>query len=532
MYNVMIVDDEQEIRQGIRLKVDWEALGLRIAGEASNGKEALELLEQEPCDIVITDMNMPVMDGLSFLEACRRLDPGICLIVVTGYEDFQYAHAAVRHQARHYLLKPVARDELTDALVKVKTELDKEVEDARRAKDMEWQLSRYYKELRDGFLLQLARGGAEEPGGRLERAKRFGLEAWNEGAVWFVSAGLLERSEGEESRPARQFRLPFELLCRELAERREDAVLIFRDEHYPGLIHAIVRGDKGQAHAYMDELRGAVRSHLGFEPTIGIGEAVTGFAQWREGYSTALLSWHLSEGNGRQTDRPSEEPAFLPEEKVQLLHRVLKKGELETFGRLVMESLVEAQQYSRTMLVKTIFRFHLAIESFAEQAGAPFDGKDSLWLRPDVALQLRTPELAADHLRKLAGSVVDRLGERGEDAEISVIEASRAYIDENYMYELNLTSLAEKFNYNPSYFSELFKAKTGKTFIGYVSDVRMGHAAKLLTETSLGLWDISELTGFSNPSYFSSRFKRMYGLSPSEYRQRPSEKNDSELPKK
>ncbi|MDF2837237.1 MAG: YesN8 [Paenibacillus sp.] len=522
MYNVMIVDDEQEIRQGIRLKVDWEALGLRIAGEASNGKEALELLEHEPCDIVITDMNMPVMNGLSFLEACRKLDPGISLIVVTGYEDFQYAHAAVRHQAKHYLLKPVARDELTDALSKIKSELDKEVAEARRAKDMEWQLSRFYKELKDQFLLQLSKGGAEEPGGRPERAKRFGLDAWNESVVRFASAGLLERSGGEESRPAEQFRLPFELLCRELAEGREEDVQVFRDEHYPGLMHAIIRGDNAKAIGFMDELRETVRRHLGFEPTIGIGDAVTGFGQWKEGYSTALLSWHLSESHVLQPARPSEEPALLPEEKVQVLQRLLKKGELEPFGKLALEMLAEAQQYSRTALVKTIFRLHLAMESFAAQAGAPFDGKDALWLRPDVALQLRTPELAAAHILKLAASVVGRLGERGEDAEMSVIEASRAYIDENYMYELNLTSLAEKFNYNPSYFSELFKAKTGKTFIQYVSDVRMGHAARLLKETSLGLWDISELTGFSNPSYFSSRFKRMYGMSPSEYRQRPS----------
>ncbi|MHA6485101.1 response regulator [Paenibacillus sp. strain BS8-2] len=532
MYNVMIVDDEQEIRQGIRLKVDWEALGLRISGEASNGQEALELLEHEPCDIVITDMNMPVMNGLSFLEACRKLEPGICLIVITGYEDFQYAHAAVRHQARHYLLKPVARDELTEALAKVKMELDKEVEDARRAKDMEWQLSRYYKELKSQFLLQLAKGGVTDSGGLLERAKRFGLDDWNEGAVWFLSAGLLDRHVGEASRYADPFRLPFELLCCELAEVREDHVQVFRDEHYPGLMFAIILGNKAEANRFVDVLREAVHRHLDFEPTIGMGEAVTGFAQWKEGYSTALLAWHLSESNVRQPERPAEEPTFLPEEKVQLLQRVLKKAELESFGRIVEELLVQAQRYSKTAFVKTIFRLQLAVESFAEQAGSPLEGRDALWLRPDVALQLRTPELALAHIRKLAASVISRLCERGEDAELSVIEASRVYIDENYMYELNLTSLAEKFNYNPSYFSELFKAKTGKTFIQYVSDVRMGHAAKLLHETSLGLWDISELTGFSNPSYFSSRFKRMYGMSPSEYRQRPSEKNDSELPKK
>ncbi|MNL69635.1 HTH-type transcriptional regulator YesS [compost metagenome] len=100
------------------------------------------------------------------------------------------------------------------------------------------------------------------------------------------------------------------------------------------------------------------------------------------------------------------------------------------------------------------------------------------------------------------------------------------------MYDLHLTMLAERFNYNSSYFSELFKAKFGKAFIQYVTEVRMAQAVHLLEETSLNLWDIAELTGFSNASYFSSKFKKIYGMAPSDFRLQSPEKFNSEKPKK
>jgi len=141
-------------------------------------------------------------------------------------------------------------------------------------------------------------------------------------------------------------------------------------------------------------------------------------------------------------------------------------------------------------------------------------------------------EKAAAFLVRLAKKI--RLGFQPSSggSEQSVIHAAERFIRENYMDDIHLTLLAERFNYNPSYFSEWFKAKTGKTFIQYVTEVRMEHAVRLLAETKLPLWDIAELTGFSNPSYFSSKFKKIYGMSPSEYRQASSEKFDTPDPKK
>ncbi|MGG4145126.1 response regulator [Paenibacillus algorifonticola] len=583
MYKVLIVDDEPEIRLGLRLKVDWEELGLCIAGEAANGMEALEQLEREAFDVVMTDMNMPVMDGLSFLDECRRLYPEIRLIILTGYEDFSYAHAAVRHQARHYLLKPVARDELTEALLKVRGEMDKEQESHRQSEDMKWRLTQYYREMKEHFLRYLIRGEAGREEALMERAKLFQLEEWGERTVRFMTAGLEQRGQrldqpnqlnqlnqagqaGQKSqkdqmnqtdpaeqkgqtdlsdqtgqtdqrdwqtnRRPEQFSLPFELICRELADGSTGSVQVVRDEHYHGLMHiALLDGEEKPAE-FEQKLRDMVYGHLGFVPSIGIGNAVKGFKQWKEGCMSSLVAWNLAEAQARQGERAAEEPFLLPKETVDLNRRLLERGEMEQLAKMIERELKEALSVSRIRFVKAIFQFNLVLEAQAHEAQVPLTGGEQLWLRPEMALNLSTAEKACQFLMKLAAAIHDKLQGAEEGAVDTVLEASRQYIAENYMYDLNLTMLAERFNYNSTYFSELFKAKAGKTFIHYLTDVRMAHATRLLEETGLSLWDISELSGFSNASYFSSKFKRMYGLTPSEFRQRLSEKSDNELPKK
>ncbi|MDF2650337.1 MAG: hypothetical protein K0Q73_6142, partial [Paenibacillus sp.] len=194
MYSVLIVDDEPEIRQGLRLKIDWESLGLSIVGEAGNGAEAVAWLTNHPVDIVITDMNMPMMDGVSFLEACHEHYPSLRLIVITGYEDFHYAKAAIRTQARDYLLKPVTQDELREAMLKVIYELDAQRNERDQQVMMEWRLSQYYKEMKEHFIVHLVKEELAREATIREKAKLFQLDTWEECRVCFLTAGFMERT--------------------------------------------------------------------------------------------------------------------------------------------------------------------------------------------------------------------------------------------------------------------------------------------------------------------------------------------------
>ncbi|AEI40710.1 helix-turn-helix domain-containing protein [Paenibacillus mucilaginosus] len=524
-YSVMIVDDEPEIRLGLRLKVEWDSPDLTVACEAANGMEALGKLAGEAVDIVITDMNMPVMNGVSFLESCHELYPGLKLIVITGYEDFHYARAAVRTHARDYLLKPVSQEELTAALRKVVRELDEEKSRQVQQEKVQWRLSQDYKEMKEHFLTGLVKEEGLDERAVTERSKWFELEAWAGRKVRFVTAGLRERGGaplGEERTPDK-LRTPFELLCREYAQTYPAQPLpVFRDGSYPGLMHFIAPAEPGAAEAFAEGLRKCAGAHLAFEPAVGIGGEAEGFGAWKEGYMSSLVAWNMA---GSHVDAGSREHpdtrAEGAEDTAKVIRRHLIRGELDSFAWAVRRELEDAIRHSRGHLVKRIFGLYLLLDAIGSAGGVQLDSADQLWVRPDKVLALDTVEKAAAFLTGIGRRIQEGMGEKPEDAEGSVIRAAKAFIEANYMYELHLTMLAERFNYNPSYFSELFKAKVGKTFIQYVTEVRMAQALKLLEESELSLWDIAELTGFSNPSYFSSKFKKMYGVTPSEYRQKP-----------
>ncbi|MBB3111608.1 two-component system response regulator YesN [Paenibacillus phyllosphaerae] len=537
MYRVLIVDDEPEIRQGLQLKVNWESLGLTIAGEAGNGAEAMAMLADEPFDIVITDMNMPLMNGVSLLESCQERYPELRLLVITGYEDIRYAKAAVRHQARDFLLKPVARDELSEALTRLRKELDDERAQQNEAAAIQWRLSQYYKEMKEQFILQLVKENLVHARERLERAKLFQLGDWDARAVRFLTTGLRDRilAQGTSAmeRTPDQLRLPFELICGESLSACEDSACMFRDPSYPGLVHIASTLNDKQLASLTDSLKTNVSAYLGMEPFIGIGHSVIGLQQWGEGYMSSLLTWNLADRGMHEAARGAAEgQAALSEDAVKVLRNYAQRGDIPSFETLLSRELEEALKISRSRFVKVIFQLYLMLEALAHAAHVPLSGGEQLWLRPEKVLGLDSVAKARGFLVQITIRLTERQQATEERGESSLIEAVQQYIDDNYMFDLNLTMIAERFNYHPSYFSELFKAKAGKTFIQYVTDIRMRQATRLLEETQLSLWDIAELTGFSNASYFSSKFKKVYGMSPSEYRQQRPEKIDSEEPKK
>ncbi|MGF9695761.1 response regulator transcription factor [Paenibacillus sp. MABNR03] len=533
MYNVLIADDEIEVREGLKLKVDWDGMGFAISGEAANGVEAVELLKQGPFDLLVTDMNMPVMDGVQLLDICRIHNPSIEIIIITGYEDFQYARAGVRSHAMDYLLKPVTREDLRTALTKIKEEMDKKRKTRDDSEMMQWRLSQYYQQMKTHFLLDLVKGSKLPPSALPERIRLFHLDEWQYSQVCFLTAGLRETSHppASETRVPEDMHLPFQMVCREIAQSYSGSAHVFQDTAHPGIMHFMLLD--GVQHQFAERLSAQVNSYLTMEVQMGIGLTVAGLDRWKEGYVHSLLAWNLAgrQTGQAQTTQVTDHSPLLPEETSRALHRCLIRGELDSFRSMIRKELDDAFRQSPSRLVRCLLQISLLMESAAMDYVRHAHSKQSQWLSPEWVLWLETPEQADRMLMQWARDFVD-LQRPSEITEASLIESAKRYIDENYMQEITLTSLAEQFNYHPSYFSEIFKAGAGISFIQYVTETRMKHATRLLKETQLSVWDITELTGFSSPSYFSARFKKMHNMSPSEYRVMQSEKIANEHPKK
>ena len=233
MYNIVIVDDETEIRNGIKLKVDWNELGFRIAGEASNGREALELIERSEVDVLITDIRMPFMDGLALLEQCAVRYPRIKTVILSGYDDFSYTRTAIQLKASDYLLKPVVRRELIELMNRLRGELDRERMEARQKEAMEWNWKRNLPLLQEQLLLELIHGDTEFPAVSREHMAECGLEdILRPGQpIQFVCVEMRIPYGRLGDRQDQQdlLKTAFQMFCRDFAQASAERCAVFHD---------------------------------------------------------------------------------------------------------------------------------------------------------------------------------------------------------------------------------------------------------------------------------------------------------------
>jgi two-component system response regulator YesN len=176
MLKVLITDDEMQIRQGLRMKVDWEEEGFEIVGEASNGLEALEFLRSVKVEVVITDMRMPIMDGLELARQCQQEFPHIKVVVLSGYSDFDYVRGSMKEGVKDYLLKPVAPDELEETLKKIRKEAEEEKKKQAEAAQMRRLALTQLQEVQEQYLLYLVKEEWLEPAMVRERLRQLQLE--------------------------------------------------------------------------------------------------------------------------------------------------------------------------------------------------------------------------------------------------------------------------------------------------------------------------------------------------------------------
>lgn len=536
MYRVLLVDDEIEIRNGLKLKIDWPELGFAIAGEASNGRQALELLSRDRFDLILTDIRMPIMSGIELLKQCAENFPRTPVIVLSGFDDFHYVKSALQCGARDYLLKPVMRGDLTRILAKLREELDEDRRNAGERQAMQYRLRQNLILLQEQLMLEWIGNDDEDRNPSLRQdIERLDMKQRlnDDRALRFVSVEY-RVPDGRLDGPAASgglFRLAFQLVCRETAQDERFAPYVFPFFHrgYPRMMHYLVScPDDSDNEALAGELCKAVqayvRRYLRVETVIGVGAGVRGLDRLRHGFLSSLIAWGQSQ-SGTASQIVSLDPshgAFGESfaEAERRLALALENGDLNAFAN-TLQAVFRAGEHPTQGVAAFALRAILLLDRTARKhrLDVPETGH---WMFPETMWKLRSEAEALPYLTGLASRVIE--GAKGSRASggIEAVEEARKYIDAFYMNDLSLTLLANRFHINPTYLSELFKKHTGRNFSDYLTQVRIGRAAELLRDPSLRLSDIAELVGFANASYLSSVFKKHYGVSPNDYRNPPA----------
>ena len=157
-YKILLVDDEAEVRTSIIRKIDWSAVGFQVVGDAENGVDALEKIEQLEPDVVLTDIRMPYMDGLEMAERLREIHPSIKVVLFSGFDDFEYAQKAIKLNIIEYILKPVNAEEMMEILLRIKGTLDEEIQRLRDLTNLQESFRKNLPILREKFLSNLVKG--------------------------------------------------------------------------------------------------------------------------------------------------------------------------------------------------------------------------------------------------------------------------------------------------------------------------------------------------------------------------------------
>jgi two-component system response regulator YesN len=538
---VFLVEDEMVIRRGIKNSIDWEKEGYIFCGEASDGELAYPMIIKEKPDILITDIRMPFMDGLELCKLVKKELPNIKILILSGYEEFDYAKEAIRLGVTEYLLKPISSGKLLEALNGVSESIRREKED----KDL---VRKYMEEMRENtehekqkFFEQMIAGNLSMADA-LETGKKYEMN---------LSAGmynllLFRFTLGEENRKSGELLGEAEYAIEKLTERLEYVFEFQRGVE--GWAFLLMADNEEQMSERVKELSKDLEEIMKNYSTIayfgGIGQPVARLRELEESFReaeralaarfTMELNRIISVEDIRMAQNVDtlddiEITSFGEIEKTRtMLEKFLNNGaedEIDEFVDVYINELPEENLKSVLMRQYIIMDAYIVMMSFCEK----IEGIEGEMQAQSEELKnsmktIQTLEEIKNYIRMLLKKIIgvrDTIsGRRYSD----IIEIAKDQIRKTYMSdEISLNTIAAEVGMSPSYFSSIFSKEMGKTFVEYLTEIRMDRAKELLMCSSMKTSEIGYEVGYKDPHYFSYIFKKTQNCTPKEFRARGKE---------
>ena len=531
LYRIMLVDDEEEVRKAMIRKMDWEQLGFTVAGDAENGEDALEKLELLEPDVVMTDIRMPYMDGLTLVARIREKYPFIKILIFSGYDDFEYAKQAIKYRVTEYILKPVNGEELAEILKRVRISLDEEIKQRRNISMLQESYENSLPMLREVFLNDLVSRGADLSG-VAPKLKEYGVDILD-ARKWLAAVIHVEQVEQAEEQELYRHQELIPISVRKLVEdhlKTYGRFTVFNSAEGITLI-AAVDGNNSETGliTLLEDTCKESRRILGISITVGVGYSCDTLQEIRRSYQTAVdaLGYRAIVGCGRTIYINDVEPVnrgklqFGAGEEAELT-AAIKFGTKDQIGETLQElavrmddAKVHDNQYQVYMLtiVNCLIRL---MQQYDLKMSGMFDSEDHY---ADIIKRICRRESFVEEMIPIACRMNEALNQARDNTTRKVIVEAKEYIQENYADpELSVDVLCRHLHMSPAYFSTVFKKETGQTYVNYLTEVRLQKAEELLEQTDDKTYEIAQKVGYQEQNYFSYVFKKKYGISPTKYR--------------
>jgi two-component system response regulator YesN len=521
MYRFLMADDEEIVRRGFESKIDWAGEGFEFLPPCENGRDAMAAIDELKPDVVMTDIHMPHADGIAVAAHARERDPGIVVVVLSGYDEFSYAQAAIRNNVFDYVLKPVSSRDLRALLAKIRNKLDADRQSRDIATDLKEKADRSGDLLRERSLVDIVTGGSVPAAGE-GAAALLGFDP----SVFSCAAIAAERDRAIGAGAEDEFEELRRHLHAALKQARRSAAF-FPAEGRAGAL--VFESDPGRCAAVALSVATAVLKGGKAALRVGVGRA---YAQWIDAprsyaEAQAALAYRLARDASKpfvysQAEDGRDALAEIKEaqDKLCLCLRSGAASRAKELTQSYLGALGSADlspQRVRHEVLSLFSRAHDELAQIGISSAALSSELGTDFYR--LAESLDRPESVESALHRLAEIASDALGSSGiHEPEWKILDfkefVARHYADKG----LSIGKAADKLSISESYLSKLLKRRLGTSFVDYLADYRVARAKELLASSDMRSYEVAEAVGYPDARYFAAIFKKRSGITPSEFR--------------
>lgn len=548
MLKIFLAEDEVVVRETIKRMIPWEKLGFELVGEAADGEMALPLLIRQQPDLLITDIKMPFMDGLTLARLAKKEIPGLKVVILSGYDDFNYAKQAIGIGVEDYLLKPITKNALIERLSEIRSRYEHEKTQKEYYEKFQREMQAYEKNSSRDFFEALV-GGSMDMMEVYKRAEKLGLdivaEAYN---VLIFTMNCDEDFSGQRDEYSSWEAESLELLENFFAGH--SSAMLFRSNifSYGVLLKGQRETIEENTRACVDEIRKILSRQDGRrEWFLAVGQSVERLSQIQKSYHTASRAFsqrYLYDENilyydemetmehpGGQAE--TEDNAYLQKVDVNalnpaILQKFLSNGlqeETENFVKDYFYAIGQEPMESLVFRNYVILNVRFSVISFIKGLGCDTNEMESADTEEVLAESGKNMESAIAYAKKMISQAIEIRDQNSGNKNRSILKTAVDFIDSHYMdEEISLNTVANVANVSSNHFSALFSQNMGQTFIEYLTSLRMNKAKELLRCTGMRSSEIAGEIGYKDAHYFSYLFKKTQGMTPSDYRKAREEK--------
>ena len=542
MLKTFLAEDEIVVRENIKKMVPWEQYGFELVGEASDGEMALPLIKKLKPDLLITDIKMPFMDGLTLCKVVKKEFPDIKIVILSGYDDFNYAKEAIGIGVEDYLLKPITKNAFLERLCEIRSRYEHEKSQREYYEQFHREMQEYEQNSSRDFFEGLI-SGTMDMGEMYERADKLGLDIVAEAYNILIFTLESENAAAGQSETYSEWE----------ARALEKIESLFADHSYAMLFRnnvfsygVLVKEQKDNPGKNTRDCVESIREILSDAPAgqpwfIAAGELVERLSNMKHSYNTAAQTYarrYLYDGHIlyyrdlKEEELAKDDGRYLKKVDINamdpaIIQKFLGSGLKEEAGNFVRDYFHAIGKEPMTSMVfrsYVILNVRFSVLSFLNRMGYCASALEESDTEDALEQGGASMEAAMAYAERILQKAIEIRDENSGNKNRDILENSIEYIKTHYMDEnMSLNAVAQVANISANHFSALFSQNIGQTFIEYLTGIRMEHAKELLRCTGKRASEIALEVGYKDSHYFSYLFKKTQGMTPSDYRKAKEE---------